>query len=53
MRSERRRRQKATRVESRRATFRGRVVSGTPPENGCYSVNEWHNALSTKPGKAQ
>jgi hypothetical protein len=25
----------------------------TPPGNGCYSMTEWHIALSTKPGKAQ
>ena len=52
MSSERRRLEKTTRVAGRRATFREGLVLGHLSENGCYSVNEWHIALSTKPGKA-
>ena len=53
MKSERRSRHKTTRVVGRRAIFRGGEVLEHPTENGCYSVNEWRIALSTKPGKAQ
>jgi hypothetical protein len=52
MSSERRSRQKTTRMAGRRATFRGEVVYWDPPENGCYSMSEWHIALFTQPGKA-
>ncbi len=53
MRSERSSSGKTTRVEGRRAISRGGVVSEHPAKNGCYSVSEWHIALSTKLGKAQ